>query len=109
MIDQYKLSELGILEYFARGRKEFISNSTRVINLTKKSLESKYNKLKNTGDSIILECPNCLKTFNYLLYFENDDFKCPECNTLMNRTIIPEIRPSQELRILTKFINSVLN
>ncbi len=104
----YKLSELGILEYFARGRKEFISNSMRVINLTKKSLESKYNKLKNNGDSIILECPNCLKTFNYLLYFENDDFKCPECNTLMNMTIIPETRPSQELRILTKFINSVL-
>ncbi|MHA1268643.1 MAG: hypothetical protein ACTSPY_02545 [Candidatus Helarchaeota archaeon] len=104
----YKLDELGFIKYFARGRKEFISKSDKVINKTKKALEQKYNLLKTGDETIIVECAKCYGRIEYFLYLNENMIFCPYCGTLINITNKKSVKGINELRTLTRFLNSIL-
>ena len=104
----YKLHELGCINYFVRGKKEFISNSDRVIEKTKNALKDRYRTVVEKSEDIYLKCPNCSEEFDYLSFFDKMDFRCPNCCILLDLEFNSSNKDSRELRKLTKFINSVL-
>jgi transcription initiation factor IIE alpha subunit len=103
----YKISELGLIRYFARGHKEFLQTSNQAIKKVEILLEKKYRQTRESENGLLLQCPRCLETIDYLSCFDDMDFRCPSCEELM-QIITNKEKSSHELRKLTRFINSVL-
>ncbi|MHA1230445.1 MAG: hypothetical protein ACTSRP_04120 [Candidatus Helarchaeota archaeon] len=105
----YKLDELGFIKYFARGKKEFIALSDKVVELTKKSLNTSSKENKFDNNLTYVECPVCFRQEDYLSCIDYLGFYCPQCGSLMNVVLIEEDRKNtNESRQITKFINSVI-
>ena len=83
----YLLDELGFINYFARGKKEFIRKSHRYKKPDLNADRLNGNVSKEHSQEIVFECNECGIHFGYLDAWVGSEFKCPTCSSSMITSI----------------------
>lgn len=74
----YMLEEQGFINYFARGKKEFI----RVVSGYKHKIDQEvFQKVPTGKEEILFQCNDCLSRFGYLEAWGESGFCCPTCQS----------------------------
>ncbi|NHI93769.1 MAG: hypothetical protein EAX96_14880 [Candidatus Lokiarchaeota archaeon] len=74
----YHLEEAGFINYFARGKKEFV----RVISGYKqKVIKEDLDLVINISQELSFQCQHCDQQLGYLEAWHKDGFYCPECHS----------------------------
>ncbi|MHA1377995.1 MAG: hypothetical protein ACTSRG_06400 [Candidatus Helarchaeota archaeon] len=80
----YDFQNWGIIQYFAKGKKEFIRPTYLCFKYTEEKLKRKIDELKrytNQDTEIKFLCPNCGASVTYAEAILGKSFSCPHCNS----------------------------
>ncbi len=80
----YEFQAMGLLQYFAKGRKEFVKPTFLCFKYAEDVMREKLTSLKDAvgkGEAYIFVCKVCGKGIDYLSAMEGGSFSCPNCRS----------------------------
>ncbi|MFX1451016.1 MAG: hypothetical protein ACFFCM_09250 [Promethearchaeota archaeon] len=80
----YEFQERGLLQYFAKGKKEFVKPTFLCFKYTEDIIKEKLNSLKATfgrEQAYFFMCKKCGQGIDYLSAMEGGFFSCPYCQS----------------------------
>ncbi|MFX0140495.1 MAG: hypothetical protein ACFFDN_43045 [Candidatus Hodarchaeota archaeon] len=80
----YEFQETGLIQYFAKGKKEFLKPTFLCFKYAKDLIEDKLSSLKGRSNSkgeYIFICKDCGRGVDYISAMEGGFFSCPDCQS----------------------------